>query len=449
MSRAVITILGMIGKPREGQERAEYFLSDELKEEFSLKKDRYTNMLPLLVDNFDEKIVPIYTESSKSKQNEVLEYEQIDYNIEDNGFFVSENSSEKESDYGYFLNEINKIIGSYESVIIDVSHGFRHLPILVTVDMIIQNIKEPEKIEHILFAKEVEKFSKYEVVDLKEYLDLANLSFLLSTFNQNYTVSSNIRFKNPLYKKVAKELSDFSNHFLSNSLKPLIEGNLISNIIDNLEELQKDKSVEHFQHYIEDILYHLEDIRQLKHKKEWEKFYELSKIMDKRGYQLNAITLLFEAIGFYCLESLSHIEVVGKRVKEYYNYIEQKRKPEHIYSTYTMTNQIRTLVKIQNRFNISDERLFIGSNKLKNTIIEYLEDVDKINKFEKLLQDMEALRNNLAHGNSSQSIGDVKKIYQSNLSKFKDLCIDKDIFSTAKEFNSISSIDRLANKWQK
>lgn len=449
MSRAVITILGMIGKPREGQERAEYFLSDELKEEFSLKKDRYTNMLPLLVDNFDEKIVPIYTESSKSKQNEVLEYEQIDYNIEDNGFFVSENSSEKESDYGYFLNEINKIIGSYESVIIDVSHGFRHLPILVTVDMIIQNIKEPKKIEHILFAKEVEKFSKYEVVDLKEYLDLANLSFLLSTFNQNYTVSSNIRFKNPLYKKVAKELSDFSNHFLSNSLKPLIEGNLISNIIDNLEELQKDKSVEHFQHYIEDILYHLEDIRQLKHKKEWEKFYELSKIMDKRGYQLNAITLLFEAIGFYCLESLSHIEVVGKRVKEYYNYIEQKRKPEHIYSTYTMTNQIRTLVKIQNRFNISDERLFIGSNKLKNTIIEYLEDVDKINKFEKLLQDMEALRNNLAHGNSSQSIGDVKKIYQSNLSKFKDLCIDKDIFSTAKEFNSISSIDRLANKWQK
>ncbi len=27
MSRAVITILGMIGKPREGQERAEYFLN--------------------------------------------------------------------------------------------------------------------------------------------------------------------------------------------------------------------------------------------------------------------------------------------------------------------------------------------------------------------------------------------------------------------------------------
>ena len=448
MSRAVITILGMIAKPREGQERAEYFLSDELKEKFSLKKDRYTNMLPLLIDNFDEEVISIYTESSKSKQNEVLEYEKIDYNIEDNGFFVPEHSDKKESDYGYFLNEINKIISRYNSVIIDVSHGFRHLPILVTVDMIIQNIKEPKKIEHILFAKEVEKFSKYEVVDLKEYLDLANLSFLLSTFNQNYTVSSNIRFKNPLYKKVAKELSDFSNHFLSNSLKPLIEGNLISNIIDNLEELQKDKSVEHFQHYIEDILYHLEDIRQLKHKKEWEKLYELSKIMDKRGYQLNAITLLFEAIGFYCLESLSHIEVVGKRAKEYYNYIEQKRKPEHIYSTYTMTNQIRTLVKIQNRFNVSDERLFIGSNKLKKSIIEYLEDVDKINKFEKLLQDMEALRNNLAHGNSSQSIGDVKKIYQSHLSRFKDLCIDKDIFSTAKEFNKISPIDRLNNKWQ-
>jgi len=454
MAKAVITILGTIGVPREGQERAEYIFSDSLKENFSLKKDRYTNMLPLLIDNFEQEysIDCIYTNFAKITQSKVLNYENIEFDIEENGVFISEDTLKdgkeiEESKYSYFLQKYNEIIEKYDSVIIDVSHGFRHLPILATVNMIMQNIQNPKKIEYVFFAKEVIRLEKYEIIDLKEYLELANLSFLLSSFNQNYTVSSNIRFKNPLYKEIAKELAQFSHHFLSNSLKPLIEGNLISDIIDNLEKLQKDKSVEHFKYYIEEIIYHLEDIRQLKYNLEWEKLYKISKIMDKRGYQLNAITLLFEAVGFYCLESLSNLEVVGNRVKEYYEYIEQKRKPRHIYSTYTMTNQIRTLVKIQNRFNISDERLFISNNQIKNTVIKYLEDVNQLHKFTNFLQDLEALRNNLAHGNSSDSIQNVKRSYQSNLSRFKDLCIDKDILSSAKDFDNISPIERLNKKW--
>jgi CRISPR-associated DxTHG motif protein len=453
--RAIITILGTIAVPREGQSKAEYFLSESLKKDFTLKKNTYTNMLPLLVDNLHESygyVSSVYTNFSKKIQTDVLEYENITFNIEDNGIFISEDIFKdgkeiEEAKYSYFLQKYNEIIEQYDSVIIDVSHGFRHFPILATVNMIMENIKDPKKIEYVFFAKEVEKFKKYEIIDLKEYLELANLSFLLSSFNQNYTVSSNIRFKNPLYRKIAKELAEFSHHFLSNSLKPLIEGNLISDIIDNLEELQKDKTIEHFKHYIENIIVHLEDIRQLKHKLEWKKFYTISKIMDKRGYQLNAITLLFEAVGFYCLESLSCLEIVDKRSKEYYGYIEQKRKPQHIYSTYTMTNQMRTLIKIQDRFHISDERLFITNNEMKNSIITYLEDVNQIHKFQQFLQDLEALRNNLAHGNSSDSIENVKKSYQSSLSKFKDLCIDKDIFSSAKEFKNISPVERLNNKW--
>ncbi len=454
MAKAVITILGTIPAPKEGQERANYQLSSSLEESFSLKRSNYTNMLPLIIDNFQDNysIECIYTNFSKSRQTDVLDYEEIDFDIEANGVFISEDVMRdgievEEAKYSYFLQKYNELIEKYDSVIIDVSHGFRHFPILATINMMIQNIKEPKKIEYILFAKELEPFKKYEIIDLKEYLELANFSFLLSNFNQNYTVSSNIRFKNKLYRELAQELSEFSHHFLSNSLKPLIEGNLIAKIIDNLEELQKDKSVEHFKHYIEDIIYHLEDIRQLKYELEWKKLYKISKIMDKRGYQLNAITLLFEAVGFYCLESLSNLDSVGKRAKEYYGYIEQGRKPKNIYSTYTMTNQIRTVVKIDSRFHISDERLFIANEKIKDEIIEYIEDVQGIAKFKRFLQDLEALRNNLAHGNSSDTLSDVKKSYQSHLSRFKDFCIDKDIFATAKDFNNMSPIDRLKSKF--
>ena len=450
MKKAIITILGIILPPKEGQEKAKYYFSEDLNEKFSLKKERYTNMLPLLLDNFQEygDIKSIYTNLSKNRQNKVLNYEELEYNIEKNGQFISENIDDEEANYSYFLDKYNEMIEEYDKVIIDVSHGFRHFPILAVINLIIQNIKNPEKIEYIFFAKEVKQFKEYEIIDLKEYLELANLSFMLSSFNQNYTVSNNIKFTNPQYQKIANELVDFSNHFLSNSLKPLIEGKLIENIIDNLEALQEEKSVKNFKGYIVKIIEHLEDIRQLKHESDWKKLYTLSKIMDKRGYQLNAITLLFEAIGVYCLESLSNIEVIGKRAREYNNYIKTQRKPLHIYSTYTMINQSRTIVKIRDRFKVDDKRFFIGTEDLKNIIVDYLGTVDNLNKFIKLIENLEALRNNLTHGNTSFTLKDVKKIYIKNLENFKKFVIDEDILSGSKDFKEKSNVARLQNKWQ-
>ena len=450
MKKAIITILGTILPPKEGQEKAKYYFSEDLNEKFSLKKERYTNMLPLLLDNFQEygDIKSIYTNLSKNRQNKVLNYEELEYNIEKNGRFVSENIDDEEANYSYFLDKYNEMIEEYDKVIIDVSHGFRHFPILAVIDLIIQNIKNPEKIEYIFFAKEVKQFKEYEIIDLKEYLELANLSFMLSSFNQNYTVSNNIKFTNPQYQKIANELVDFSNHFLSNSLKPLIEGKLIENIIDNLEALQEEKSVKNFKGYIVKIIEHLEDIRQLKHETDWKKLYTLSKIMDKRGYQLNAITLLFEAIGVYCLESLSNIEVIGKRAREYNNYIRTQRKPLHIYSAYTMINQSRTIVKIRDRFKVNDNRLFIGTTDVKNTIVDYLDSVDNLDKFIKFIENLEALRNNLTHGNTSFTLKDVKKIYIKNLENFKKFVIDEDILSGSKDFKEKSNVARLQNKWQ-
>lgn len=72
---------------------------------------------------------------------------------------------------------MNETINQYDEVIVDVSHGFRHLPILMVVDLIIQNFQDTSKIKQILFAKEIDKHEKdkkgvYEIIDLKEYLTL-------------------------------------------------------------------------------------------------------------------------------------------------------------------------------------------------------------------------------------------------------------------------------------
>ncbi|SFV54397.1 hypothetical protein MNB_SV-14-802 [hydrothermal vent metagenome] len=247
---------------------------------------------------------------------------------------------------------------------------------------------------------------------------------MLSSFNQNYTVSSNIQFINPLYQKIAKELSEFSSHFLSNSFKTLIEGKTIEDIIDNLELLQEKKTVENFKSYIVNIIEHLEDIRQLKYKRDSIKLYELSKIMDERGYQLNAITLLFEALGFYCLESIAKIDNIENRVNEFKGYIEDKKRPLHIYSTYTLVNESRVITKIRSRFKIST---FINSKSMKEEIINHLNSIENLNQFKQFIETLEALRNNLAHGNSGFTLRGVKSIYEKNLKKFEKFVVSDDI----------------------
>ncbi len=71
----VVTILGK-ACVKEAEERPIYEYDEKLKNLYSLKKQRYTNMLPLLIDNFGiQNIVPIFTEEARETQMQVLEKE--------------------------------------------------------------------------------------------------------------------------------------------------------------------------------------------------------------------------------------------------------------------------------------------------------------------------------------------------------------------------------------
>ena len=451
----IITFLGK-GFKTEEVKRAKYVFDKKLSKEYSLKKSKYTNMFPLLIDNFKEKkIVPIFTKEAKETQLEVLEDEfSTSYiSLFDEKYFIGDTK-----DFSAILKILNDVINQDDSYIIDLTHSFRHLPILATVSLISNHITDTSRVEHIFFAKEInpstkESVGEYEIIDLKEYLELANLSFMLSTFNQNYTVSSNMKFSDPFYQEIADELSDFSSHFLSNSLKPLIDGSLIDDIVKNLKTLQEQETVKHFKNYIDDIIKYIESIQALKSESDWIKLYKLSKIMDKRGYQLNAITLLFESVGFYCKDRIYDI---SHDIKEHIIYFEKellgKREPVTKYSLYTLVNQSRNIVKLSNINNKSDEK-FKGDylynpetinltksqfkklkpkpkdkiKKIIENIESFVESRDDIDWFQEFIRDIENLRNNLAHGNSSQGIENVKSTYQDMLKKFKIFCIDENI----------------------
>ncbi len=428
MKKAVITILGTISKPREGQEKAEYFLSDSLKKDFSLKKDKYTNMLPLLVDNLQDTygtIECIYTEDAKKTQSEVLKYENLNFKIEDKGFYISNTDGDIEAQYSFFLEKNNEIIEKYDRVIIDVSHGFRHLPILATVNMIMQNIKDPEKIEYIFFAKEIKKFTKYEIIDLKEYLDLASLSFLIKNFSDNYTISSNIKIINPIHKELVEDLSNFSKDIMALSANNLFF-NSYPKLDKTLEKMQNDLLLKDD---IKLLRKELEIFKYREHKR-YKLYYKLAKNLTQKDYLLQSVALIAEAKGFYVKSSFKSI---SKKIKKYFEKIEekiekgQKFNKNDKYTYYQLNQECKKIYSHRYEYLISEKNKnfkYITNNSI-------IKEIKNSIGFNKKFKDFiwHDLRNQLVHANSIENIADVKSLIIKEINEFEEYCMTKNILN--------------------
>jgi len=159
MKKAVITILGTAGTSYDKNTKKYKLKSPESPANyiFEGKDNLYYNTLPLLIDKYSKEyeIISLFTPKAKQAQEEVLkEYKNINYDFNPE-WQIDVN------DFDSLFNKMDTIISKYDKVIIDVSHGFRHLPILMVIDIIIHNIVDINKVEQILFAKEIEVFKEY------------------------------------------------------------------------------------------------------------------------------------------------------------------------------------------------------------------------------------------------------------------------------------------------
>jgi len=452
-SKAIITILGIQGgfvtsskevKFTKFSNKANYYFEGQTHPENSKE---YFNTLPLLIEKYsDYEVIPIFTEDAKIFNEKVLleGYPHLSLSFNDD-FLIKD-----EKDFKAFFHLVEKSINSFDEVIVDVSHGFRHLPILMIIELIIQNFQDTKKIQKILFAKEIRRHEKeqqglYEIIDLKEYLEIANITFLLTTFEKNYTVSSHISFSKKEFQKLAQNLNSFSEHFLSNSLKTLIDGDIIDEILKEFETLKNNNDISGFKLYLDTIGKHLEEIRELRDKDEFTKLQTLAHIMFMRGYMLNAITLLFESIGWLSVEILRRTSIeVAKHIDYFMEHLIDKRDPPARFSNYALVNTSRNFIKLtiggdgfKGDYLFNPETIDWSEAKLKNNTPKPKEKIKKIHKtmenalykiqrddiytFVKLIEDLEGLRNNLAHGNSSQKIDNVRSEYKRVESELKDI----------------------------
>ena len=271
------------------------------------------------------------------------------------------------------------------------------------VYLIIQNFQDTQKIKKILFAKEILAFKEYEIIDLKEYLDLANISFVLTTFEKNYTVASHI--KSVKYNKLLKELNDFSNDLMALNI-----GNLLKTSKDLIEELDKidDISIKTQANTLKLIIQKLIDF---KNKKKYMVYYQLSKNLFEKEYMLLSLALLYESIRMY--------------IKSYI-------KNKHLDLVEDIERQLNhDLYKIGDFFkNLSwrSYSQFLKQNKTKLNIIEsdYIKLANSYpSRLKQLYSDIDKKRNNLAHANSNGKFEDIKKSINDLLINYENLAIKR------------------------
>ena len=134
-----------------------------------INRKSFFNTLPLLADKFGaENIVPIYTTDAREFNEAVMaHYANFQINYDDSYKITDEKNFE--ALFEIFDRVIDDLIKSgVGKIVFDVTHGFRHLPLLALVDLLIQNFSNVSQIDQILFAKEIEKFKLYEIIDLRQ-----------------------------------------------------------------------------------------------------------------------------------------------------------------------------------------------------------------------------------------------------------------------------------------
>ncbi len=242
-TKAVITILG---KTQEKAERATYTFSNDLKSKIYCCKtgEKFINMLPLLIDlfsNTDYKIIPISTIEAKESQERVLLSE-----LGENGkAYLEDTIIIDENNYDRIFQTINEVISKHDEVIIDITHGFRHLPILTMGAIFTQLLEGHNKIQHILFAKEIKRLEKYEIIDLLEYLKIVDK--IIQERKEKERAETEL--------KTHKEMLSYLTHTLQSVIST---GNLIVNKhLDTIHEITKKKS------FSEDAIRKLNTIQKL------------------------------------------------------------------------------------------------------------------------------------------------------------------------------------------
>ncbi len=391
-----ISFLGKTSSAKSGfiNKQAIYFSNIE---NLSFENEEYMNMTHLL-SRFqeDSRYIQIATKDSNEFQLNIARFLSLPSHLFDNIEII-----DNETNYQEIFNLINDIISKEASlennpeIIIDLTHGFRHMSILAVLSIITQKITI-KNLSHILFAKEIEKDQKYEVIDLIELIDVANIKYALETFNSGYSLFPVPDVKNQKYKELLSQLHIFSKIMTGNLFGEFLKAgknSILSKLLQSLNDVIELEESQLFKNVILEIKKHISNIEAIaKLSKPYEQLEAFAKIFYQRKYYLNSIILLNEALGHLYADVISTLGIseVNKLIA--------KTQTEANY-LYKLSNSARGVMQYLSEEN--SQILFLNNREITNKIRNKFNNVlakENIQKIVDFTEELKKIRNNISHG---------------------------------------------------
>lgn len=313
--------------------------------------------------------------------------------------------SEIQSVFHYILESIKS--APSDNIILDITHGFRHQPIIASFASTLGQINTKKSIT-LLFAKEIEPREKYQYISLEKYSQISLIALSLQTFVQALSVPD-IQALNK--NQLIKNLSDFASSLHANAFSQMFE-----RLNDTKKELQKVRNNVEFEGLknvldeVERILDKFEKIQKITQK--YKQYYEISSFMNEKGYYLIAITYIREAIPLYVIDKIGGL--INPNV-DYYKKIEAVNNLIQAASSNFSHKDFSSIFK-------SRDDLECLKEKMTKQNLKWLS---------KMVRDIAQMRNDLVHINpKKKELKEIKNSLNDTLRKFNNNCIIQDLLKT-------------------
>ena len=360
---------------------------------FGKESKEYKNSTEFLLKNYDDEFIFVGTKCAITFQQTLLKEDLKNKNVTFKE--VSEN------DLDEIFEAIYEILEDRDDVILDITHGFRHQPIMAIFASTLSQFLQRKDIK-IIFAKEVKQYREYQYVYLDEYIEITQISFLLSGFIKtlNFIPSKDMKLLNN------RAFEDFSKSLLSNDLLGVEKNYKI--LQSEITRLKNDDEFRHIHKLLDQVSEELAIFSEFDDKtKAYKKYLELAKLTVKKNYLIISLAYIFESFREYCVVGFTPVLKDIKLKKGYQT------------NTATM-DTIGGFVR----------------NGKKNKIQQKYPDIYKNNKsiFDRvntIYKEVRDLRNDLAHINQTEEFDDIKKKLLGIIFKIESLYKD-DIFKKMK-----------------
>lgn len=281
------TLLGLVGTTKS--DKCRYFFDDKPPEDAPL------SVLALRRFLQPEKTVVLCTERALAKQRDYLS----DVNIARIPDGVNEQEFRE-----IFSRVLENLRG--EEIFIDLTQGFRHLPMLVLLGVFLKGLSgsnismyyamditnAPEQLAK-LAVKAQEDWKYYYCQPIHDYLEIGYISLIFNLFAKSFNIPSVVTVKSSFLRQAVDALNKVAQSMLENNFHQAIRH--AGPAYKQINAFLKSSTGQFVEGNAQGTLALLQQLHNLKDKPVSEQMLEFGRIMLERRYLLSAATFLYEA----------------------------------------------------------------------------------------------------------------------------------------------------------